>query len=158
MPSEEHVHHEPESSAVSITFVGWSALGAVLLLALSIGIFATIYNVVVPIKTVPAPETFAEPRVDTHDVQELQQIQSSQAKKLESWSWADDHHTLMQVPIERAMQMLAAKGGDAWAPLLPPQPALSAPTSAAQRAVMSGETSQDPGRTTGKGASPEAKP
>ena len=158
MPGEEHVRHEPESSAVSMTFVGWSALGAALLLALAIGVFAAIYNAVVPTKTIPAPETFAEPRVDTHDVQELQQIQSAQARKLDSWGWADDQHTLVQVPIERAMQMLAAKGGDALAPLLPPQPALSPPTSAAQRAVMSGGTSQDPSRTTGQGASPEAKP
>jgi hypothetical protein len=157
MSGEEHVHYDPEPSAVSMTFVGWSALGAVLLLALSIGMFAAIYNAAVPAKTVPAPETFAEPRVDTHDVQELQQIQSAQAKKLESWGWADDQHTLLQVPIERAMQMLAAKGDDAWAPLRPPQPALSSPTSAAQRAVMSGKA-QDPVRTTRQGPSLEAKP
>jgi hypothetical protein len=158
MSSEEHVHNEPESSAVSMTFVGWSALGAVLLLALAIGVLATIYNAVVPTKTMPAPETFSQPRVDTHDAEELQKIQSAQAKKLESWGWADDQHTLVQVPVARAMQMLTAKGGDAYAPLLPPEPALSSPTSAAQRAVMSGEMSQDPHRTAGQGTPPEAKP
>jgi len=158
MSGEEHLHHDPEPSAISMTFVGWSALGAVLLLAVAIGGFAAIYSVVVPTKTIPAPETFAQPRVDTHDVEELQQIQSAQAKKLESWGWADDQHTLLQVPIERAMQMLAARGDEALAPLLPPQPALSSPTSAAQRAVTPGKTLQDPGRTTEQGPSPEAKP
>lgn len=157
MSSEEHVHNEPEPSAVSMTFVGWSALGAVLLLALAIGVFALIYNAVVPAKTMPAPETFSQPRVDTHEAEELQQIQSAQTKKLEGWGWANDQHTLVQVPIRRAMQLLTAKGDDALAPLLPPQPALASPTSAAQRAVMSGEASQDRARTSGQGP-PEAKP
>lgn len=158
MSREEHVHDDPESSAVSMTFVGWSAFGAVVLLALAIGGFAAIYNAAVPTKTMPAPETFVEPRVDTHDAEELQKIQSAQTKKLQSWGWADDQHTLLQVPIGRAMQMLATKGGDAYAPLLPPQPALSSPNSAAQRAVTPGETSQAPGSTKGPGTSPESKP
>jgi hypothetical protein len=155
MSGEEHVRDDPEPSAISMTFVGWSAFGAILLLGLAIGGLSAIYSAVVANKTVPAPETFAQPLVDTHDAEELQRILGAQTKRLETWSWAGDQHALVQVPIERAMQMLATKGADAYAPLLPPQPALSSPNSAAQRAVTPGETSQGPASSK---PSPEAKP
>ena len=101
-----------------------------------IGVFYEIYQAAVPIKTVPAPRTFAEPRVTTHaaDVAELHRLDEEQSHRLNTWGWANDQHTLIQIPIERAMQLLAQKGGEAWAPLLPPQPTLSSATAAAQRA------------------------
>jgi hypothetical protein len=118
-----------------MTFVGWSAFSALVLLAVAIGGLTAIYNAVVRVKTQPAPAVFPQPRVDTHQTEDLHRILNAQRQKLEAWGWANDQHTLAQVPIERAMQLLATKGGSAYDPLLPPQPALSSPTSAAQRAV-----------------------
>ena len=136
MPAEEHLQYVPEPPAVALRFVSWGAIAALLLLAIGIGVFYEIYQAAVPIKTVPAPRTFAEPRVTTHaaDVAELHRLNEEQSHRLNTWGWANDQHTLIQIPIERAMQLLAQKGGEAWAPLLPPQPTLSSATAAAQRA------------------------
>ncbi len=143
MSGEEHVHYVPEPSSVSMTFVGWSAFGAIVLLVLAIGGLHVIYNASVSNRTMPAPAAFPQPRVDTDDAAKLHQILGAQTKKLQSWGWADDQHTLVQVPIERAMRMMAKKGEGGYDALMPAQPALSAPGSAAQRAVTPGETSQD---------------
>jgi hypothetical protein len=62
-------------------------------------------------------------------------LREEQTKRLQAWGWADDRHTLVQIPIERAMKLLVAKGKDAYAPLISAQPALSSPTAAAQNAV-----------------------
>lgn len=135
MSAEEHLRYVPEPPAVSMTFVGWSAFSALVLLAVAIGGLTAVYNAVVRVKTQPAPAEFPQPRVDTHQIEELHRILDAQRHKLQAWGWANDQHNLVQVPIERAMQLLATKGGSAYDPLLPPQPALSSPTSAAQRAV-----------------------
>ena len=138
MPGDEHHHlqYVPESPSVSRAFVGWSALSALLLLGISIGVLYGIYRSAAPSTPLPAPETFPQPRVDARESQELHRILDAQNKKLESWSWVDAQHTLVQIPIERAMQLLTKKGNDAYAPLLPPQPALSSPTAAAERTTI----------------------
>jgi hypothetical protein len=118
-----------------MTFVGWSAVGALVLLAVAIGGLYAVYDAVVRVKTQPTPAEFPQPRVDTHQTEELHRILDAQRQKLQAWGWANDQHTLVQVPIERAMQLLATKAGTAYDPLLPAQPALSSPTSAAERAV-----------------------
>ncbi len=135
MPAESHMQLPPESSAVSTRGVTWAAVGALLLLAVAIGAFHIIYQASVPVKTVPPPQPFPQPRVDTQERDELQRLLAAQKKELETWRWANEDHTLVQVPIERAMELLVQEGRDAYAPLLPPQPALSSPTAGAQRAT-----------------------
>ncbi|KWV57064.1 hypothetical protein AS156_03635 [Bradyrhizobium macuxiense] len=118
-------------------FVGWTALGALLLLVVSIGGLYGVYHAVAPPRALPQPQEFPQPRIDTTESKEFQRIAAAQRKKLESWQWADQKHSLVQVPIERAMQLLAKKGGNAYQPLLPsPQTALSAPTAAAERSTI----------------------
>ena len=90
----------------------------------------TIYQRSVPIKDLPPPQTFPQPRVTTSqaEVAERERLASEQKQRLDTWRWADAEHTLVQIPIDRAMQLLAQRGNDAWAPLLPAEPALSSPT------------------------------
>lgn len=156
MPGEEHhLQYVPETSSVSSAFIGWSALSALLLLGISIGGLYSIYRSTVPSTPLPSPQTFPQPRVDARENEELHRIIDAQNKKLETWGWSDTQHTLAQIPIERAMQLLATKGNDAYAPLLPAQPALSSPTSAAQRATMGSQQTQGAAQAT-KNPSPEA--
>jgi hypothetical protein len=130
-----------------MVFVGWSALGSLLLLVLAIGGLFGIYHAVVPSRTPPAPQAFPQPRVDTTESDELRRITDAQNKKLENWQWVDSQHSIVEVPIERAMQLLAKKGADAYHPLLSsPQAALSPPTAAAERATI------------GQGRAPSAPP
>lgn len=140
MSAETHTHHKPEPSAVRLGVVAAAACGTLLLLAIAIGGLYAIYQASIPVKTMPGPQNFPQPRVDTRQVEELHRIIGEQRQRLETWRWANDQHTLVQIPIERAMQLLAQKGTDAYAPLVPPQAALSSPKAAAQQAVTPHQT------------------
>ena len=139
MPAEEHIQYVPESSAIDLRTAGWGAFAAFVLLAGSVAFLYAVYQRGVPVKTVPAPQEFAQPRVTTSDAEiaERKRLADAQNRRLRSWRWANDQHSLVQVPIDRAMQLLLQKGQDAWAPLLPPQPALTSPNAAAEQATMS---------------------
>jgi hypothetical protein len=145
MPAEEHLRYIPESSAVDLRSVVWPALGVLALLAIAVGGLYAVYDFSVPVKTVPLPQTFAVPRVTTHEseVAELRRLTAEQGHRLNTWRWGNDQHTLVEVPIDRAMQLLVQKGDNAWTPLLPPQPALASPTASAERAVTPGSLPQD---------------
>lgn len=150
---KHHIEYVPEPPTVSMTFVGWSALGGLLLVAIAIGGFYGLYRATVPNANYPAATTFPQPRVDTQESEELHRIQAAQEQKLETWGWADSGHTLVQIPVERAMQLLATKGNDAYAPLLQSQQALSAPTAAAERTTIQ---HQDAPATVSPGGAPGA--
>jgi hypothetical protein len=134
MPTEEHLQYVPEPSAVNARIVIGVGIASLILLTLSIGGFYLIYDAAVPNKTMPPFRQFAAPRVVTHadEVAELKQLKTEQTQRLQTWRWANDQHTLVQIPIDRAVQLLAKKGADAYAPLVPPS-ALSPPTAAAQQ-------------------------
>ena len=137
MPVEEHIEYVPESPGVDTAIVLWCALAVLILLGGAIGGLYAVYDYDVPNKAVPAPTQFPKPRVvpSTVDQTELRQLRDAQTKRLKAWGWADERHKLVQIPIERAMKLLVAKGKDAYAPLIPAQPALSSPTAGAQNAV-----------------------
>ena len=124
-----------ERPTVSSRPVLVATFGAIALMFGTIGLFSAIYDAAVPIKTLPAPEVFAEPRVDTQQAELLQRLLAEQRKKLETWGWANDRHTMVQIPIERAMRLVAQKGRDAYAPLLPGQPSPSSPSAGAESMV-----------------------
>jgi hypothetical protein len=137
MPAEEHLRYVPESSALDLRSVTWPALAVLVLLALAIGGLYLVFDFGVPVKTAPGLQTFPAPRISTHESElaESRRLAAEQNHRLNTWRWADDQHTLVQVPIDRAMKLLVQKGGNAWSPLVAPQPALSTPTAGAQRAV-----------------------
>jgi len=137
MPIEEHIEYRPESPAVELRYVVSGAVGALVLLFGAIAVLHAIYQHDVPIKTVPLPESFPQPQVMTReaDMKQRRKLAAEQNQRLQTWRWADDHHTLVQIPIDRAMRLLMQEGAGAYAPLLPPQPALSSPSAGAQNAI-----------------------
>lgn len=137
MPVEERIRYAPESPSIDSRIVIWAAIASLLLVASTIGFLYQIYQRSVPTKEMPTPEAFSQPRVAPSRVEiaERERLTSEQKQSLEVWQWADPEHTLVQIPIERAMQMLAQRGNDAWAPLLPAKPALSSPIAGAQNAT-----------------------
>jgi len=132
-----HIRYVPESPNVGMAFVGWSALGALLLLVVSIGGLYGIYHAAAPPRVLPGPQAFPQPRVDTAESEELRRITDAQTKTLETWKWVDQQHSMVQVPIERAMELLVKKGNSAYEPLLSsPQATLSEPAAAAERTTI----------------------
>jgi hypothetical protein len=146
VPAEEHIHYAPEPAAVKLRAIVWAAIASLLLLGGSIGGLYQVYRRDVPVKTVLSPQAFPQPRVVTHgaEVEQLHRLATEQSERLKTWRWANDQHTQVQIPIDRAMQLLLQKGADAWAPLLPPQPALASPTAGAENAIT--PSASPPGR------------
>lgn len=137
MSVDEHIRYAPEPAEIDTRIVLWAAIAALVLLFGAIGGLYAVYDYDVPIRTVPSPKAFPQPRVVTHeaDIAELHRLAAEQNQRLETWNWANDRHTLVKIPIDRAMKLLVQKGSDAYAPLLPPQGVLTSPTAGAQNAI-----------------------
>ncbi len=160
MPAEERIAYVPEPPAIETRVAVWAAAATLVLLAGSIGGFYAIYRHAVPIETVPAPQQFPQPRVVTSqdEIAQRRRLAAQQSERLRTWGWANDQHTLIAIPIERAMQLLVQKGQDAYAPLLPPQPALSSPTAGAQNAITPDGTPHSPPPPQNAAAPPGTQP
>jgi hypothetical protein len=129
----------------------WTAFASIALMLGAIWGLKAVYDWRVANRTLPAPEQFPSPRVQTHQTEQLQDLLAAQRRRLSGYAWADAGKTLVRIPIERAMDIIAQRGADAYAPLTTPGPPPSPP--AARR----------PPATTGQGAprgspTPEAKP
>jgi hypothetical protein len=156
MPADQHIRYVPESPSVDYRIVISAAIASLVLVAGAIGVLYATYQRSVPVEDVPAPQTFSPPRVAPSQAEaaERAQLATEQKRRLETWQWVDPQHALVQIPIERAMQILAQRGNDAWSPLVPPQTVLSSPTSAAQNATTSTSRSTAPNAARQSGERP----
>jgi hypothetical protein len=140
-----------EPAGVSLWPVLFGAFASVVLMLAAIWGLNAVYDWQVPNRSLPGPEQFPSPRVQTHQAEELKDLLAAQRRQLAGYEWADQNKTLIRVPIERAMEIIAQRGAEAYAPLLPPGPATADPTAGAQRET----TGQGPPSGTRQ---PEKKP
>jgi hypothetical protein len=63
-----------------------------------------------------AETVFPGPALQSHPVGDLRAMKAAQAKQLNSYAWVDRQHGIVQVPIERAMQLVVARGAKAYDP------------------------------------------
>ena len=154
----QHGHALPESSGVDARHLLWLGGAALALLGGAIAVLGTIYRDEVPVKTMPPPQSFPQPRVQTGERAELEKVLAAQRRRLEAFRWADADHTRVQIPIERAMKLIAAKGAHAYDPIAASAAASSSPEAGAERAVTPAATpSGEPG-SAAAGAKPETRP
>src|ERR1700761_5629097 len=101
MSAEENIHYVPEPAAVELRVVVWAAIASLLLLGGSIASFYQVYQRDVTVKTMPSPQDFPQPQVDTHvmEVEQLHRLATEQNERLKTWRWANDQHTQIQIPI-----------------------------------------------------------
>src|SRR5260370_38631268 len=140
-----------EPAGVSLWPVLLGALACVLLMLAAIWGLNAVYDWQVPNRPLPAPEQFPSPRVQTHQAEQLKDLLAAQRQQLTEYEWADQDKTLIRIPIERAMEIIAPPGVETYAPLLPPGPATADPTAGAHPAT----TGQGPSPGT---PTPEGKP
>jgi hypothetical protein len=136
LPVGQHAKGLPETSLVHAKSLGWIGAGSLVFLGLTIGVLGAIYSREVPIKTMPIPQLFPQPRVQVDQRAELRQLLEKQRRSLESYRWANDQHTLIQIPIKRAMSLIAKKDAEAYDPVAVIPGGLSSPAAAAARATM----------------------
>jgi len=98
--------------------------GVLAFLAVSIGGLWGIFVAAVPNRTpVPAQEV-PKPRLLANPPAELNAVLSAQRATLSGYRWVDRDKGIVSIPIDRAMQIIAARGSDAYAPIpgAPPPP------------------------------------
>jgi hypothetical protein len=128
-----HGHGIPERPSVDARHLVWLGGAALLLLGGAIFGLGAIYWHEVPNKTMPPVTTFPQPRVDADETEELKHILQKQRQELAGYHWANQHHTLVQIPIERAMKIIAQKGAHGYDPIASVPGALSSPSAGAER-------------------------
>ena len=121
-----------ESPQVHTGYVLLCALACLAILAVSIVMLDAVYYSQVEVQSFPAPQQFPQPRVQTGQRAQLRDLQKQQLSRLHSYGWVDRKSGLIQIPIDRAMQILAGEGLQGYAPLGPAQ-ALSSPSAGAER-------------------------
>lgn len=57
----------------------------------------------------PAPPVTA-PRLQSDPAADMQKFRASEERVLDSYSWADEQHSAVRIPIERAKQILLQRG------------------------------------------------
>jgi hypothetical protein len=103
---------------VTIVAGGFAALLVASLIGLGVVFYAA-----VPRDRTPAAESFPRPRLEADPAAELHALQSKQHQELNVYRWANGEHTLVAIPIERAMAIVAQRGADAFAPIATAKPA-----------------------------------
>jgi len=120
-----------EPAGVSLRPVLSAALASIgVMLAAILGLNA-LYEWWVPIRTIRLPEQFPSPRVQTHQAEQRQELLAAQRRQLTGFAWVDPDKTLVRIPIERAMDIIAQRGAEAYAPLAPRGQTPTAPASGA---------------------------
>jgi hypothetical protein len=160
MATESHAAEKLESPEVPTRTVLLAAFGVLLLVFGTVGVLGAIYYREVLVQKMPAPEKFPQPRVETKDKQERLRIEAEQARRLDRYRWVDRKDGIVQIPIERAMQLLASEGMQAYAPLAPAK-ALTSPTAGPQRVITptpAPPAMAAPGASTGGDAGKTAAP
>lgn len=126
-PVGHQVRGLPEPSGVDARHLVWIACGTLVFLAVTVAMFATIFNHEVPIQTVPAPRTFPQPRVQAGETAELHELLQRQQQELAGDRGANDQRTLVRISIERAMAIIVQRGAQAYAPVASVPGALESP-------------------------------
>ncbi len=103
------------------------ALGVLTFLGASMGFFAFVFFALVPSDRTPPPSVFPQPRLQADRGADLQRLLDRQRTELNGYRWTSSDHTLVAIPIERAMAIIAERGTKAYEPI---EPAPLTPTSA----------------------------
>jgi hypothetical protein len=116
---EQTVHHTPngaghDQSEVSIRLVVVSLAGlavlALIVFVLVVGIFRYFYDTDKTGEALRQGVIPPEPRIEVAPYEQLQQMKVREDHILTSYAWVDKNAGTVRVPIDRAIDLLAAKG------------------------------------------------
>jgi hypothetical protein len=106
-----------EPGGVHTGWVSLLAAGLMLLLLASVGALYVAFVAFTPANRTPAVRQFPQPRLEADRGQTLHALLEQQRRELSDYRWVDSDHTVVAIPIERAMQIIAARGDKAFAPI-----------------------------------------
>jgi hypothetical protein len=118
---EHTVHHSPngaghEQSEVSVRLIvvslAFLAVATAIVFVLVIGIFRYFYDTNSTEETMKltVPVIPPQPRIEVAPYEQLQQLRVQEDHILNSYAWVDKQAGVVRVPIDKAIDLLAAKG------------------------------------------------
>jgi hypothetical protein len=109
----------PEVATLPVLLI--VASGLVFLAATMVGL-AFVYAAYGPSRALAPPQAFPRPQLQPDDSPtELNQLLAAQRKRLDRYGWANTEHTLVNIPIARAADIIARRGARAYDPIVPPE-------------------------------------
>jgi hypothetical protein len=139
MPTETHTGPDLSSPGVSNRIVVIAAAAMMLIMLIGVGLLLGIYIRQVPVRTLPSPQSLPEPQVRVDERLLRKRLEAEQVARLSGYRWENDQKTIIGIPIERAMQILAARGANAYDPVVQPGSTAMEPGPAAASASQSSE-------------------
>jgi hypothetical protein len=110
--SDMHVTRtEPEG--VSARPVIYLAVGFLIFVAACLAGLFLYYRGFAGTRTRPKPEPFPAPQLQRTPLSDLENLKRKQQAQLTGYAWVDKDQGIVRIPIERAMQIVAARGGTA---------------------------------------------
>jgi hypothetical protein len=137
MSTEAHTREELGSPGVGNRKVVAIAVGLMTMMVAAVAGFAALYVNQLPANRLPPPELFPAPRVQLDEKALRLRLQAEQRSRLSGYRWENGQKTLIGIPIERAMQILAVRGAKAYEPIAPSGEVMLAPGPAAANAFQS---------------------
>ncbi len=118
---EHTVHHSPngaghEQSEVSVRLIvvslAFLAVATAFVFVLVVGIFRYFYDTYSTAEAtrLSQPVIPPEPRIEVAPYEQLQQLRAKEDHVLNSYAWVDKEAGVVRVPIDHAIDLLAAKG------------------------------------------------
>ncbi|MCK8787082.1 hypothetical protein M0638_22155 [Roseomonas sp. NAR14] len=102
-------------------------LGTLLFLLVAMAGLGAWFRWAGPDTTIPAPTPVPPPRLETGPTTTRDALAPVQRAQREGYAWTDRAAGLVRIPVARAMEILAARGEAAWAPLEAPVPGIPLP-------------------------------
>jgi hypothetical protein len=120
MSAETHSDRDLPSPGVANHAVILVAAGLMAMMLCAVVMMLGFYIWQLPNRTLPAPRQLPTPQVRTDERILRQELEAAQRARLSQYRWLDEQKTLIAVSIERAMQILAGRGSNAYDPIIPP--------------------------------------
>jgi len=115
-PAQRTPHEPGDVNARRVVIVAGSILAFVFI---SMAALYLVYSNLIPHRQAERPGLFPQPRLQADEAAELGRLTAQRRARLSGYHWADASHTVITIPIERAMQLVAARGAGAYAPVAP---------------------------------------
>ncbi len=115
MPPEAPI--ELENPDVAWRKIAALAIGFLAFVGVSLALLLAYFHFFDRGATVSAAQDFRAPRLEKRNGETLDEVRVRQGKLLESYALVDSQKHLVRVPVERAMEMIVARGPAAFDPL-----------------------------------------
>lgn len=103
--------NDKSASYFSPLTIGFAAVGLVVMIALVLGVAALLSQVGPPQAPVQAtPITPPAPRLQVAPPADFQELKATQMARLETYAWINQDAGVVRIPIDRAMQIMVARG------------------------------------------------